>query len=478
MRAPILQPRVVATTRDPCREDSTPGEFEVHNGELFWNGVGLMEIVALYGTPLKLTFLPKITYQVQHAKSMFSRAMERYNYQGSYTYCYCTKTSHFRFVLDEVLKSNDVHIEISSAFDVPIVRRLLSTGKISKNTHIISNGHKQLEYTRELVKLMDEGFNVLPILDSLEEIHAYEQIRARKILVGIRVATNENSSRPYNTSRLGIRSEDVDTLYHTKIEHSTKFRLKMLHFFVDSGIRDTPFYWNELARFVHKYCELRKICRDLDSIDIGGGFPVADTLDFSFEYEGIIDQIIRTIAHTCARNNVPVPHLFTEFGTYTVGESAATIYKVIAQKQQHDKELWYMIDGSLITQLPEIWGAQKQFITLAINNRNKEHHKVLLGGVTCDSGDFYPDGPSSSGIYLPRFDEAKEEQFVGFFHTGAYQEALGGYGGISHCLIPAPQHVLVDKDAGGNWTSRIFAPKQDSTDMMRFLGYSSPGTTA
>ena len=46
----------------------------------------------------------------------------------------------------------------------------------------------------------------------------------------------------------------------------------MLHYFITTGIKDTSYYWSELSRFVHKYCELRKVCDTLDTIDIGGGF--------------------------------------------------------------------------------------------------------------------------------------------------------------------------------------------------------------
>jgi arginine decarboxylase len=60
---------------------------------------------------------------------------------------------------------------------------------------------------------------------------------------------------------------------------------------------------------------------------------------------------------------------------------------------------------------------------------------------------------------------------IGFFHTGAYQESLGGYGGIQHCLIPAPQHVLVDRNEDGEITTKLFAAAQTSESMLKLLGY-------
>jgi arginine decarboxylase len=65
----------------------------------------------------------------------------------------------------------------------------------------------------------------------------------------------------------------------------------------------------------------------------------------------------------------------------------------------------------------------------------------------------------------------EEPLYIGFFHTGAYQESLGGYGGIQHCLIPAPKHVLIDRNEDGEITTELFAKEQSSGSMMKLLGY-------
>ena len=95
-------------------------EFKVENNELHFNGVNLMEIIKTYGTPLKLTYLPKISENIQNAKTFFGNAIEKHNYKGKYTYCYCTKSSHFSFVLNEALK-NDLQLEKTSTFDRAVV---------------------------------------------------------------------------------------------------------------------------------------------------------------------------------------------------------------------------------------------------------------------------------------------------------------------------------------------------------------------
>ena len=452
-------------------------EFNVdEQNTLLFNNVPLMEIIEKYGTPLKLTFLPKIGEHVNNSRVMFRNAIKKFNYKAGYTYCYCTKSSHFRFVLEEALK-HQVHLETSSSYDIPIIRQLFDEGKLTKQTSIICNGYKRPLYLQYITEFINEGFNCIPVLDNLKEIDYYEaNATAETVNLAFRIATDEEPNFAFYTSRLGIRYSDLTSLYKERIADSPKFKLKMLHFFINTGIKDSAYYWSELSRFIQKYCELRKICPDLDSIDLGGGMPIQTSLQFNYNYQAMVDEIVEIIAWICQKNNVPVPHLYTEFGSYTVGESGAVIYSIIDQKLQNDKELWYMIDGSFITQLPDSWGMNQKYIMLPVNNWDALYQKVNLGGLTCDSMDFYNTEAHSEDLYLPIFDEETEKQYVGFFHTGAYQESLGGYGGIQHCLIPAPQHVIVEMDEHEQLTYRLFAPEQSAESMLEILGYSQTKT--
>lgn len=70
-------------------------EFKVIDNELYFNDVPLMDIIKQYGTPLKISYLPKITSQIQKAKRMFNVAMAKVDYQSNYNYCYCTKVRIF-----------------------------------------------------------------------------------------------------------------------------------------------------------------------------------------------------------------------------------------------------------------------------------------------------------------------------------------------------------------------------------------------
>ena len=190
----------------------------------------------------------------------------------------------------------------------------------------------------------------------------------------------------------------------------------------------------------------------------------------------MISEIINQIKQVCDEADVPVPNIFTEFGSFTVGESGGAIYEVLYQKQQNDREKWNMINSSFITTMPDTWAINKRFVMLAVNRWNEEYERVLLGGLTCDSDDYYNSEQHMNAIYLPKYKKDKP-LYIGFFNTGAYQETIGGFGGLHHCLIPQPKHLLIDKDEEGNITTSVFSEQQTSEQMLSLLGYGNAQQT-
>jgi arginine decarboxylase len=445
-------------------------EFKLEDRHLQFHDIDLMELVEEYGTPLKFTYLPQISNNIGRAKKWFAKAIKKHKYKGKYHYCYCTKSSHFKHVLSEALK-NDIHIETSSAFDIDIVEKLKAEGKITDKTYVISNGFKRAQYVTNIARLINNGQkNCIPIIDNYEEIELLSQEIKGKFNIGIRIASEEEPKFEFYTSRLGIGYKNIVPFFNRQIKDNKKVKLKMLHFFINTGIRDNAYYWNELSKCLKVYTSLKQICPSLDSLNIGGGFPIKNSLAFDFDYEYMVDEIINQIQLFCEQEEVPVPNIFTEFGSFTVGESGGAIYEVLYQKQQNDREKWNMINSSFITTLPDTWAINKRFIMLPINRWNDSYERVLLGGLTCDSDDYYNSEQHMNAIYLPKYNKEKP-LYLGFFNTGAYQETIGGFGGLQHCLIPSPKHILIDRDEDGNIIKTLFSEQQKSEDLLKILGY-------
>ncbi len=449
--------------------------FDLHDGDLSFHGISLKYLIEKYGTPLRLMYLPRIGEQIKRARNLFNRSIKKNKYKGSYYYCYCTKCCHFSHVVKSAVKEG-VHIETSSSFDIDLILKLFKDGLISKKIILVHNGYKTDDYLSKILKLNKLGFkNSVTILDSMEEVERLVKKLSRsksKIKIGLRLAIDEEPQSAYYTSRLGIRQSEILEFYKEKIKNNEKLDLKMVHFFVDSGIKDTMYYWGEFQKALKLFVELKKECSSLRALNLGGGFPIRNNLGFEYDYEYIINEIVSNIKDTCVAEDIEEPDIFTEFGKYTVGESGAIIFQVLEQKQQNDTELWYMVDNSLMNTIPDAWSIYEKFILLPINKWNNEYTRVNIGGISCDHSDYYNSEDLNQQVHLPAYSKTdREPLYVGFFHTGAYQDSISGYGGIKHCLIPSPKHVIVDRDEKGNIVDRLYRAEQTVDDMFKILGY-------
>ena len=208
--------------------DFPQDEFNLQDDRLIFHGIDLMRLIEQYGTPLKFNYLPQISYNIQRAKGWFREAMNNMGYGGNYYYSYCTKSSHFSFVLDEVLQ-NDVHIETSSAFDIDIVRKLYDTEKLSPGRYIICNGYKPKKYIDNITKLMAEtDLKVIPVIDNVQEVTDLIDSTAdlsKDIQIGIRVASEEEPKFEFYTSRLGVRYREILPLYKTIVQENPRVKI-------------------------------------------------------------------------------------------------------------------------------------------------------------------------------------------------------------------------------------------------------------
>ena len=364
--------------------------FALKNGTLSFHNVDLIQLIEKYGTPFRLTYLPSIEKKIKTARKLFNDAIKEHNYSGQYEFCYCTKCCHFNHVVSKALKEN-VSLETSSSFDIDLIENLYKKGKFDKNKTIVHNGYKTDNYIRKIGRLINDGFtNSISVLDNMRELEKLKTIETdQPIKIGIRICIEEDPQAAYYTSRMGINKREVIDFINEKIVGDDRFELTMVHFFVDSGVSDNMYYWNEFKKAVTLFTSIKKLVPEVTALNIGGGFPIQNSLNFNFDYEYITKELVRNIQEACADAGVEEPNIFTEFGKYTVGESGAVIFQVLEQKRQNDTELWYLIDNSLMNTIPDAWSINEKFILLPLNKWENQYKRINIGGISCDHSDYY-----------------------------------------------------------------------------------------
>jgi arginine decarboxylase len=464
--------------------------LSARNGRLFLEDLDLAQLVMGGGSnqglsendqglgehlpsPLEIVYLPLIRTKIEQMQAVFAKALAQTGYAGRFHYAYTSKAN----VAEEVVRTavrTGVNYEITSAIDIAIVRLLMAGGHLSPNVRVICNGFKQegSTYSKEIVQLQRERGKVLPVLEDREELPPLVK-SGLTFEVGVRHKTyghhHTGAEMEANNSRFGLTNEELWALAE-EIEAAPNLELKLYHAMVGSQNTDVADFLERLTPPMHTYAQLRQKFPSLSIFDFGGGMPAPMTLDFNFDYAAFAEGLLTRLQEVCGQYNVPVPDVLGEFGRYTVTEHGAHLFKVAVVKENGSKYPWYIINGSIMSSMPDSWALGEHFIVLPLNNLDKPFRQVQLGGITCDSDDVYPPKSSSTPLYLP---VDTEDLHLGFFSIGAYQEMLGGAGGSKHCLLPEATELLIERDSEGRYDFQVI-PGQNSDRVLKNLGYIPP----
>jgi len=127
----------------------------------------------------------------------------------------------------------------------------------------------------------------------------------------------------------------------------------------------------------------------------------------------------------------------------------------------------YLINFSAFQSLPDFWGLAQHFPVMPLDKLNsKPTNPASIWDITCDSDGeigFNRDLP----LYLHDIDVSKEEYFLAFFLTGAYQEVLG----MKHNLFTHPTEAVIHFDSKGKHTIDKLIEAQNLMDVLDDLDY-------
>jgi arginine decarboxylase len=451
----------------------------LRDGRLIYGGeVDLLAEAKRYGAPLEIVLCPQISARIQAMQGYFADARVRAGYAGEFVYAYATKANFAEEVVRTAIASC-AHYETSSAYDVRVAAQLWRSGTLPSDRFVFCNGSKERPYIDAILELRTAGCETLvPILDDPYEFSELASCPA-PLLFGLRErkdAGDLTEGATYGYDRFGLLPDEIDQIGGQVA--GTGHKIILYHAMVGSQLEDERFFLRELRESLAGFARARERIPTLAYFNFGGGFPTdAYSLDFDFDYAGVVERLVRTVAEECQALGIPVPHLVGEFGRYTVADHGVHIFRIARRKVTQPGFAagypWYLVDGSLMVSLPDILiVAGQSFITLALNHLDRAATVAVLGGRrTCDSDDFYP---RTGGLALPDItaDElARDPLYIAFFGTGAYQSMLSGEGGAHHCLAPeAPKLIL---EAGPGQLTRRLVPEQSWEDVLSELGYVS-----
>lgn len=447
-----------------------PAGFDVINGNLYYNGIDLVELaehpltvgerIEMPVTPMYVRRLATLRENYQALQQWFDAARRVVQYPGQLLVAYASKANPSEPVVSTLLQAGAAY-ECSSSYDVEIIRHAYAQGWIDHDRTILSNGFKIPRYAKNLVALRAEGFhNLKPIIDDLDEIAPFAD-SGLQFEVGLRALTDMSE-----VNRFGLDLEDL-LCAGEQIEASGNLTLTIFHAMQTVKASYGLKYQSAVARSLRVYAALKRRFPSLRSFNFGGGLPGRKS---DMDFQDWMIQTLQTIQRVCAEEAIECPDLILETGRYMVEDHAFKLFRVLKRKNAEDGVPFYVIDGSIMTNFPDAWALGDEFTVLPINNWNGPFTPARLSGLTCDQDDIYPTRKMGDmPIMLP---EDTEDLIVGFFHCGAYQETLGGRNGAKHCLLPEGSELVLENDLDGSYYCETYEGAQTHVDVLNNMGYS------
>lgn len=425
--------------------------LSVHDGILYYKEVNLLDLAEKYKTPLEVAYTDIIRTRITELQQLFADAIEQNKYSGKYIYAYATKANYYSEVVTTALNDVDA-IETSSSYDLDIVENLFERGIIKAGYDVICNGFKQGRYFEKIVLLQKKGLNVIPVLESKDEVEMFLNDTELEFEIGMRINIDEAVASSFeNGNRLG---SEVDTRFGLfskdmfaaaeQIADSQHLTLTTTHLHLGGTVKDTKKYIDFLGDiYTDIFAPLQKLYPTVRNFDFGGGLPAQYDLDFDYDYAEFANLLVEKMKTLSDAEGLDAPDLIGEHGRYTVTDHGFSIFEIDLIKETHDPDVfWYLINSSLMNFLPDSWALGQDFIVLPINGWDLESCKVKLGGKTCDPDDTYYKKEKNNLLDMPIPKEG-EKLYIGIFGVGSYQEMISGVGGVHHCLLPEGNEVII-----------------------------------
>ena len=437
-------------------------EINQQNNELFYNGYSLTSLAMKYGTPLRVSFLGVIKDHVTELKEAYAKAIKNNNYDGKFFYVNANKAN---YEFQEVKTAYDAGdgIETSSYYDL-----LLSKEISVKDRPIICNGIKGDDYLDEIVDLTKKGYYIIDILDSYEE---YESLKEKAIHnnviveVGCRIHIPSlyiEDGSPITDDRFGMMDDEFDKIIKD-IKETKALKLTTIHFHQRGFEFEKDKFVENLEKVLIYYDKAASMLDTVCNFDMGGGTPLPTY--YSVDYDKFADLVIKELMKLTDKYHVKHPNLISENGKYSQKDSTVNIYEVVSIKNTCEYP-WYVLNGSLLIAMPEMYALGEEILVSPINNLNRDTVNGRLSSITCDCDDVLYD--KVKGYFeLPKFDIKKEKQFVAILGTGSYQNSMAGKRGWHHCLLPEEIDVVVDV----NGKESIRRPLQSFEEVKELINF-------
>lgn len=400
----------------------------INNGRLFFDGIDLTELAALYGTPLYVVSESIIRDRIAQIKNEFLN-----KYPGTIA-LYASKAFQ-TLEMCRLVASEGLGLDVVSGGEIFAA---LKAG-VDPSTLVF---HGNAKTPDELRFAVEHGVGRI-IADNLNEIAQLEKLGAEfekkipvlyRITPGVDSHTHRFISTGSLDSKFGIPlNPEVRATYMNLVLRSPHIDFRGFHFHVGSQLHDNFSHLAALDILLDLVCQVKaEFGFATREINLGGGFGIQylpTDSDPGLSY--FIEPMMKKIEKAFTREGMPLPTVIVEPGRWIIGEAGLTLYTIGAKKVIPGIRTYVGIDGGMTDNIrPALYEARYHAL-IANKPELKGDMLVTVAGKCCESGDIL-----IRDIELP---DPQPGDILAVFSTGAYNHAMAS----NYNRIPRPAVVMV-----------------------------------
>lgn len=297
--------------------------------------------------PLLIRFSDVLAHRIEHINRCFAKAIEEYEYPGTYQGVFPVKVNQQRHFIDEVVRHGKPWRFGLEAGSKPELLIALSAMDAEQGL-IICNGYKDRAYIETALLAQRFGKKVLVVLERSEELDfafaAMEKTGIRPSL-GVRAKLSSRGVGRWNTStgdraKFGLSVSEIVEVVDRLAERDMLDCLQLLHFHIGSQISSIIPLKNAMREAAQIYADLAKMGAQMGYLDVGGGLAVdydGSRTDFhasmNYDEQEYAYDVVAEVKEACERKGVPVPTLVSESGRSLSAHQSVLVFEVVGSNE-------------------------------------------------------------------------------------------------------------------------------------------------
>lgn len=487
--------------RIAAREDyPQPGLWQQFSynadGDLMYRGHRALDWVEKYDAPLSVIDSGWVRLRTHQLHNLLDDARLATHYSAGARVYYAAKARMHAGIVLPAYQAGALG-ETSSVQDLLHIELLWRRRMLPRNFKTICNGFKLPperlidrvpgkpfstdepvytpldDYAGTIMRMLNAGLPIMPIIDSLEEAAWFMEHAPRKGMeVGARLAfgkVREASDIDILNAGFGLTPRQTEKLLR-QLAHHPRTTPRMLHAMVGAAETMPIHELVDGARLAAElYFRYKRVAPTLDTLNFGGGLP---PLGESYDHLDLFCSLFSAIQQEAKKagfDDGDLPVVAFEPGSLIAAESTFLIVPVLNIKTLGHVGgapiLFGVSDVSFIESTIDGLLLGHDFPMLPANFGNRRSYPMWLRGVTCDSMDVWPPMTIERPWLRLPVPARNEKLYIVAAQVGAYQESLTGKGGVNHCAVKEPAEVIID---GAKST---VLPGTSAEDKLALMGY-------